>query len=216
MDKRLQAEFIIEGLYRLYPEADCTLDFREPWKLLVSGILAAQCTDARVNLITPALFSRYPSIEALSGADLQSIEEIIRSCGFFRVKARSIKESMTRLMGNFNGEVPQTIDDLLTLSGIGRKIANLILGDCFGIPSIVVDTHCGRISHHLGLTDSINPHRIERDLAEVLPEEYWIGYGHRMVAHGRALCKARNPQCSLCALAGYCRKGLETVEHHQL
>lgn len=216
MDKKQQARLIISELYRLYPEADCTLDFKEPWKLLVSGILAAQCTDARVNLVTPALFKKYPSAEALAAAELSSIEDIIRSCGFFRVKSKSIKESMNLLVRNFGGNVPHTIDELLLLPGIGRKIANLVLGDCYGIPSIVVDTHCGRISHHLGLTDSKDPHRIERDLAQVLSEECWIGYGHRMVAHGRALCKARNPQCNSCPLVQICRKGMETVEQQHL
>ncbi|MHB1453293.1 MAG: endonuclease III [Saccharofermentanales bacterium] len=216
MDIKQQARLIIDGLYQLYPEADCTLDFKEPWKLLVSGILAAQCTDARVNTITPGLFKTYPTAEALAAAELSSIEDIIRSCGFFRVKSKSIKESMYLIVNEFDGEVPRTIDELLTLPGIGRKIANLILGDCFGIPSIVVDTHCSRISHHLGLTDAKDPHRIERDLAQVLPEEYWIGYGHRMVAHGRALCKARNPQCNSCALVHLCRKGLETIEQQHL
>jgi endonuclease III len=214
MNKKQQAKAIATELARMYPEADCTLDFREPWKLLVSGILAAQCTDARVNLVTPELFARYPSVRELAEAQPTDVEGIIRSCGFFRTKTKSILGSMRMLADRYDGQVPRSMPELLLLPGIGRKIANLILGDCYGIPAIVVDTHCGRISHHLGLTDSKDPHRIERDLAQVLPREEWIGYGHRVVAHGRVLCKARNPRCNVCALQHLCRKGKETVGQH--
>ncbi len=216
MDKKEQAIQIIEELCRLYPDADCTLDSREPWQLLVSGILAAQCTDARVNIVAPMLFDRYPDVASLADAPSGEVEEIIRSCGFFRVKARSIIDSMQLLRDRFDGQVPVSMEDLLVLPGIGRKIASLILGDCFGIPAIVVDTHCGRISGRLGLTDSKDPHRIERDLAEVLPREHWIGFGHRMVAHGRAICRARDPRCGECTLAGLCRKGSEILGNRLL
>lgn len=203
---------VTDELWQLYPDAECTLDhIYEPWKLLVSGILAAQCTDARVNLITPGLFSRYPTINDLADADTAELEEIIRSCGFYRVKASSITRSMQMLVSDFKGTVPAELDDLLKLPGVGRKIANLVLGDSYGIPGIVVDTHCARVSGRIGFTDSSDPVRIEKDLVSVIPENRWIGYGHRVVAHGRALCKARNPSCDLCSLREYCRKGREEI-----
>ena len=209
---RKLASFITDELWRLYPDADCTLDQRnEPWKLLVSGILSAQCTDARVNKITPELFERYPRVGDLADAQISELQEIIRSCGFFRVKSESIKMSMQKLFNEFEGEVPADFATLLSFPGVGRKIANLIMGDSFGIPGIVVDTHCARISRHFGLTDSTDPYRIEKDLSLIIPEERWTGYGHRVVAHGRAVCKARSPDCQACSLNVLCRKGKENV-----
>ena len=203
---------ILDELWRLYPEADCTLYYKdEPWKLLISGILAAQCTDARVNMITPALFARYPTIAAMADARLPELEDIIRSCGFFRVKASAIKRSMEMLISDYDGKVPADFDSLLTLPGIGRKIANLIMGDSFGVPGIVVDTHCSRVSKRLGFTDSTDPYRIEKDLAAIIPRDKWTGYGHRVVAHGRAVCSARNPGCHICTLKDTCRKGREAI-----
>lgn len=209
---RKLASCITDELWRLYPDAECSLDERnEPWKLLVSGILSAQCTDARVNMITPVLFSRYPRVEDLANAELTDLQDIIRSCGFFRVKSESIRSSMKKLYNEFSGKVPADLNILLTFPGVGRKIANLIMGDSFGIPGIVVDTHCARISRHLGLTDSTDPYRIEKDLTEILPAEKWTGYGHRVVFHGRAVCTARNPACPDCSLNDLCRKGRERI-----
>lgn len=195
-----------------YPDADCTLFFREPWKLLISGILAAQCTDARVNIVSEALYKEFPTKESIAGADLSILEDRIHSCGFYHVKARSIKGSMQRLIDHYHGEVPDSLGELLTLPGVGRKIGNLILGDCFGRQAIVVDTHCARISKWLGLTDSTDPSRIEQDLMQCVPKDEWTNYGHRMVAHGRALCIARNPRCAQCPLQQICKKGMETIE----
>ncbi len=195
-----------------YPDADCTLEYQEPWKLLISGILAAQCTDARVNIVCSTLFVEFPTIESIAEADILLLEDRIRSCGFFHVKAKAIKSSMNRILEDFSGQVPSTLDELISLPGVGRKIGNLILGDCFGRQAVVVDTHCTRISRHLGLTDATDPAKIEQDLMRCLPEESWTSYGHRIVAHGRAICTARNPQCAKCPLRHVCKKGMEKVE----
>lgn len=211
-DKRRQAEQIVSILASTYPDADCTLFYHEPWKLLISGILAAQCTDARVNIVCEALFKEFPTTESIAGADLPILEDRIHSCGFFHVKARSIKGSMQRLIEEYHGEVPASLEELMTLPGVGRKIGNLILGDCFGMQAIVVDTHCARISKRLGLTDSTDTARIEQDLMKCIPKSEWTNYGHRMVAHGRALCTARNPKCTQCLLQRICKKGMETIE----
>lgn len=205
-DNTVLAQQTYAALYALYGEAECTLDgYEDPWRLLVGGILAAQCTDARVNLITPALFAAYPDVEAFANADPSEIEPLIRSCGLFRMKARSIRDSARALVEHYGGAVPDRMEDLLSLPGIGRKIANLVLGDGFGIPGMVVDTHCARVARRIGLTDSKDPVRIEKDLTAVFPSEQWIDLGHMMVAHGRALCDARNPLCGQCPLAGFCR-----------
>ncbi len=195
-----------QALVSLYGEAECTLDGREdPWRLMVGAILAAQCTDVRVNMVTPALFEQFPSIEDFSRADTADIEPLIRSCGLFRTKARSIRESARALSERFGGQVPASMDDLLTLPGIGRKIANLVLGDGFGIPGVVVDTHCARIAKRIGLTDATDPAVVEKDLRNRFPREQWIPLGHLMVAHGRRLCPAPRPRCADCPLASFCR-----------
>jgi len=212
VNKKRQAEQVVLVLAEGYPLADCTLDYREPWKLLISGILAAQCTDARVNVVCKSMFEVLPTMQSIADADLSILEEQIRSCGFYHVKARSIKSSMQRLLSEYHGEVPSTLEELVTLPGVGRKIANLILGDSFGKQAIVVDTHCARISKHLGLTDSVHPVKIEQDLMKCIPKNEWTNYGHRMVAHGRAVCIARNPRCSQCTLRRICKKGMESVE----
>ena len=209
MDLQKLAARTVDLLKTEYPDADCTLDYREPWQLLVATILSAQCTDARVNQITPALFRRYPDLASLAAADLDELEGLIRSCGLFRTKARAILGSSRQLMERFDGDVPATVEDLTSLPGVGRKIANLILGDCYGIPAIVVDTHCARISRLIGLTDSTEPQTVEKDLARVLPADDWIAYGHLMVTHGRSLCLARRPRCPQCPLNGLCRYSLQ-------
>ncbi len=207
MTPKEQACGVVRILRKQYPDATCTLAHQDPWQLLVASILSAQCTDARVNQITPALFARYPGLSELASADRAELEEIIRSCGLYRTKAKALVESSRILMEQYDGAVPQDRKALMTLPGVGRKIANVILGDAFGIPAIVVDTHCARISRLIGLTDQKDPLLIERDLAAVLDPSDWIDYGHLMVAHGRSICMARRPQCSSCPLSksGLCQ-----------
>lgn len=210
MELRDIAGQTVKRLKAHYPNAECTLDFRQPWQLLVAAILSAQCTDARVNLITPALFERYPDLAALAQAVPGELENLVRSCGLYRTKARNILASAQLLIKDFGGELPQSTEELMRLPGVGRKIANLILGDCFHRPAIVVDTHCARISRLIGLTDSLDPLVIEQDLARVLPSEDWIDYGHLMVTHGREICIARRPDCPRCPLQDICRFNLTT------
>ncbi len=202
---RRQGAVVMRLLRQTYPKAVCTLDHIEPWQLLVAAILSAQCTDARVNVITPALFRHFPDVRAMAEADQAKVEELIRSCGLFRTKARSIIASSQAIVAQHLGRVPDTLEALTSLPGVGRKIANLILGDAYGVPAIVVDTHCARISALIGLTDHTDPARVEKDLAEVLDPADWIDYGHLMVEHGRTLCVARRPDCANCPLAPHCR-----------
>lgn len=204
LQRREQAAAVVRVLRERYPQAICTLDHREPWQLLVAAILSAQCTDARVNQITPALFNRYPGVAALAAADPAELEDLIRSCGLFRSKARAIRASCRILEERHGGLLPDRLDELTALPGVGRKIANLMLGDAFSIPAIVVDTHCARISRLIGLTGQDNPLRIEQDLASVLDPADWIDYGHLMVEHGRTLCIARRPRCDICPVAPFC------------
>lgn len=203
---------IIKILEETYPEAACSLDYRDPLQLLISTILAAQCTDARVNLVTPALFAKYPDCNSFAEADILELENYIKSTGFYRNKARNIIECCKRLRDVYNSEVPDNMDDLLTLAGVGRKTANLILGDIFKKPSIVVDTHCKRLSNRLGLTDNADPGKIEQDLAELLPPEKSTQFCHQLVLHGRNVCNARNPKCEICNLKDYCRYYLNLTE----
>lgn len=205
MNSRTRAARIIERLHDLYPQANCTLDYQEPWHLLAGAILASQCTDARVNKITPLLFRRYPDLVSLAAASYDDLAGIIRSCGLFRSKARSLIGMAKMITEKHNGQIPADRDSLMQLPGVGRKIANLVLGDYFAWPAIVVDTHCGRISRLLGLTDSTSPVQIEKDLERVIDRQEWINYGHLMVSHGRNICMARNPQCDRCPLRDLCR-----------
>jgi endonuclease-3 len=198
---------ILEGLDREYPEADCTLEYKEPFRLLVSAILAAQCTDERVNLVGKTLFVDYPDVRSFAEADIGRLEQAVRSCGFYHVKAKSIKSSAARILLEHGGEVPQTMEELLALPGVGRKIANLVLGDCFGTPGIVVDTHAARLSRLIGLSDATTPERIEADLRRIVPEERWTDFGHLLVAHGRKYCIARRPKCASCPLQPMCDHG---------
>ena len=203
--KRLDA--ILPALEREYPIADCTLEERDPWKLLVQVRLAAQCTDARVNMVTPALFERYPNCEAMAQAEAEDVEPFIHSCGFFRGKARDIVATARRLVSVYNGRVPDTMEELLTLPGVGRKSANLILGDVFYIPgSVVVDTHCIRLTNRMGIVEGTkDPVKIEMLLRNMLPPEKSNDFCHRMVLHGRAVCDARTPVCEKCCCAPFCR-----------
>ena len=195
---------IIKGLEELYPEAECSLDYVDPLQLLISTQLAAQCTDARVNLVTPALFARYPDAKAFAHADIHELEELIKSTGFYHNKAKNIIACCQRLCEVYGGQVPDTMEDLLSLAGVGRKTANLVLGDAFGQPAVVVDTHCIRLSGRLGLTAHKEQEKIEKDLRRILPPDKSNDFCHRLVLHGRAVCNARKPKCDICTLYGLC------------
>jgi endonuclease-3 len=197
---------IVSRLLAEYPEADCTLDYMKPYELLFSVRLAAQCTDERVNQITPALFERFPSLEAFAEADVEEVEQYVHSCGFFRAKARDIVACSQVLLEKYDGQVPGTMEELTALPGVGRKTANLILGDVFHIPgSVVVDTHCIRISNRLGLVDGLRePEKIERELRRLLPPETSSQFCHCIVLHGRAVCDARKPDCENCCVKDLC------------
>ena len=212
MKTEAQISAIIEELKKLYPDAICSLDYRKDYELLFSVRLAAQCTDARVNLVTPALFERFPSLEAFARATPEEVGEYVHSCGFWRAKARDIVGSAQMLLSDFGGRVPDNMDDLLRLPGVGRKTANLILGDVYGKEGYVCDTHCIRITGRLGITDgSKDPLKVEQQLRKVIPPEESSDFCHRMVLHGRALCMARGPKCGECPLRDLCDHGKETV-----
>ncbi len=208
MKTQAQISAIIEELKKLYPDAICSLDYRKDYELLFSVRLAAQCTDARVNLVTPALFERFPTLEAFAAATPDEVGEYVRSCGFWRAKAKDIVGSAQMLLRDFGGKVPDNMDDLLRLPGVGRKTANLILGDVYGQEGYVCDTHCIRITGRLGITDgSKDPLKVEQQLRKVIPPEESSDFCHRMVLHGRALCMARAPQCGDCPLKELCDYG---------
>ena len=196
---------IIRLLEECYPEPYCALEYKKDYELLFSARLAAQCTDARVNTITPTLFDRYPTLELLANADVPELESIIHPCGFFRTKARDIVAAAAMLIAEFGGRVPDTMDELLRLPGVGRKTANLMLGDIHNKPAVVVDTHCIRLSNRIGLVDTKDPLKIEKMLREILPPEKSSDFCHRLVLHGRAVCRARKPMCGRCCLAALCR-----------
>ena len=202
-----QVSSIIAALEREYPDALCSLEYGKDYELLFSVRLAAQCTDERVNQVTPALFARFPTLESFAAADVAEVEKYIHSCGFFRAKARDIVLCAQKLLEKYGGKVPGTMEELLTLPGVGRKTANLILGDIFKVPgSTVVDTHCIRITNRLGLVDGLKePEKIEMALRKLLPPEKSSDFCHRMVLHGRAVCDARKPRCEVCCCAPYCK-----------
>ena len=201
-----QVNEIISRLEDEYPLAECTLDFRKDYELLFSVRLAAQCTDERVNKITPALFERFPTLESFAGADVQEVEKYIHSCGFFRAKARDIVLCAQAHIEKHGGRVPATMEELVKLPGVGRKTANLILGDVFGKPAVVVDTHCIRLSNRMGLVDGLKePVKIERELRKILPPEKSSDFCHRLVHHGRAVCTARKPECGRCCVRHVCQ-----------
>ncbi len=203
-----RARQVTDALTSYYPGATVTLTHQAPWELLVGAILASQCTDERVNRITPDLFNRFPDPQAMAEADQEELEQLIRSCGLYRAKARALRGTGQMVAERHGGAVPSTREELMDLPGVGRKIANLIMGDAFGAQAIVVDTHCARISRLLGFTASDKPDRIERDLAEYVPREAWTRWGHLMVAHGRALCRARCRLCFECPVRLLCRYGM--------
>lgn len=204
MTKKEIAELACEELEKIYPDIDCTLNYSKPYELMFAARLAAQCTDARVNIVTKKLFVKYPTLEAFANADIAELEEDVRPCGFYRTKAASIKEMANQLITDFGGEVPSTMEELLTLSGIGRKTANLMLGDVFGKPAIVTDTHCIRITGRLGLTENTEPAKVEKDLVKLIPPEISSHFCHQTVQFGRDICRARSPKCSECPLSYFC------------
>lgn len=200
-----QAGKTVRALRRDYPEAACALVFETPFQLLVATVLSAQCTDQRVNLVTKDLFAKYPTAEDLAGLSLKKIEKAIQSTGFFRNKAKNIKALSEQLVDQYGGEVPQELEQLVELPGVGRKTANVVLGTAFGIPSgVVVDTHVGRISRRLGLTQETDAVKCEQDLMRLLPRKEWIDYSHRMIHHGRQVCQARKPDCESCGFNKFC------------
>ncbi len=195
---------IRDRLSKLYPDSECTLNYDTPFKLLIATQLAAQCTDARVNVVTKTLFKKYPTVEAFASADIKELEEDIKSTGFYHNKAKNIIACSKKLLSDFGGEVPKTMNELLSLPGTGRKTANLVLGDAFGIPGIVIDTHAKRLTGRIGLTKETMPEKIEKDLLTFVPEDYMTKLGHHMVDHGRAVCSSRKPACSRCVLSDIC------------
>ncbi len=204
MKKSEKIQYILDQLEQLYPTAECALHYTEPYELLIATRLSAQCTDERVNKVTPALFKRYPTLEAFAEADFDELCEMVHSCGFFRAKAKSIIEMSQDIINRFDGKVPDNIEDLTSLSGIGRKTANLICGDIYGKPAIIADTHCIRLSNRLGLATSTNPEIVERQLKVSVPADRQTKFCHNLVHHGRAICDARKPNCAECPLTDVC------------
>jgi endonuclease-3 len=204
-DRAARCRAINEILTQEYPEADCTLENASPLELLVATILSAQCTDERVNQITPALFAKYRRPEEYLAVPVETLEEEIRPSGFYRNKAKSIRGACQRMVEVYGGQVPDTMEELLTLPGVARKTANVVLGSAFGkAEGIAVDTHVRRLSGRLGLTDHDDPEKIERDLMALLPREQWTGFSHRLILHGRRVCHARKPDCAHCSLQALC------------
>ena len=195
---------ILSALKELYPDALCALHFGKDYELMIAVRLSAQCTDARVNLVTPALFAKYTTLEAFAAADVGDVEEMVRSCGFYKHKARDIVLACQMLLSDFGGRVPDNMEDLLKLPGVGRKTANLLLGDIYHKEAYVCDTHCIRICGKLGLSQGKDPQKVEMQLRKVIPPEESSDFCHRIVLHGRAVCTARNPKCSQCTLAPFC------------
>lgn len=212
-ERRSRVGKVIRRLKKEFPEAECALNHDSAFQLLVATILSAQCTDVRVNMTTPELFEKYPDAARLAAASQSAVEKIVKPLGFFRNKASNIRAMAQSLIDEFDGQVPQDIDELVQLPGVGRKTASVVLGTWYGVPSgVVVDTHVKRISNLLGLTTSSNPEIVERDLMSVLPKKEWIEYSHRIILHGRKTCIARRPQCSDCVLLSVCpRVGLEEL-----
>lgn len=201
------------GLAKLYPDAHCALHFENPLQLLIATILSAQCTDVRVNLVTPALFARYPDARAFAEADVAELEQAIQSTGFFRNKARNIKACCRAILDQHGSEVPGTLEELVPLPGVGRKTANVVLGNVFSVPGITVDTHVGRLSRRMGLTAHEDPVKVERDLMALIPKKDWTMFSHQMIFHGRQVCGARQPNCDACTLAKVCLKvGVNATE----
>ena len=212
MKKSERVRAVLDRLDQMYTvDVKCYLDHEDAWQLLVATILSAQCTDARVNTLTPALFARYPDPAAMAGADIEELERIIHPVGFYHMKAKNLIACCRRLCEDFGGEVPRTVEELTSLPGVGRKTANVIRGNVFGDPSVVVDTHVGRISRRLGFTKEQDPEKVEYDLMKVLPKENWIRYNIQIIMLGREICRSQRPRCGECFLSDLCpARGKET------
>ncbi|HBU38659.1 MAG TPA: endonuclease III [Planctomycetaceae bacterium] len=210
LQRRKRTLQIVDRLEELYPDADCSLRFKNPFELLISTILSAQCTDKRVNLVTQDLFKRWPSPHKMAAASIPELENAVKTTGFFRAKAKNIQGCCRKLVNQFNGNVPQTVEELISLPGVGRKTANVVLGSAFGLAEgVVVDTHVGRISRRLALTKAKDAVRAERDLVREIPQNHWVSISHRLIQHGRGTCLARKPRCAGCGLEDLCpRVGL--------
>ena len=211
MNKKQNAISIISVFEKLYPLADCSLEYRDPLQLLISTILSAQCTDARVNIVTKTLFEKYKNVHDFANCDLTILEQDIKSTGFYHNKAKNIKACCNMLIDKYSSIVPNTMDELLQLPGVGRKTANLVLGDIFSVPGIVVDTHAKRLSNRIGLTKNTDPEKIEYDLMKIIPKESWSKFSHQLVYHGRAVCIARKPKCNECSIIEYCEYGKKVL-----
>ena len=206
MDISERVQGVVEALKQAYPDPRCALEYEKDYELMIAVRLSAQCTDARVNLVTPALFAHFPTLDAFADADVSEVEEFVRTCGFFRQKAHDIVAACRILRDEYGGRVPNSMDALLRLPGVGRKTANLLLGDLYAVPgSVVCDTHCIRICGKLGLSDGKEPEKVERQLRAILPPEESSDFCHRIVLHGRAVCTARKPQCEKCTLRMFCK-----------
>jgi endonuclease III len=206
-ERKAQAGRVARRLKADYPDAVCALENETPFELLVATILSAQCTDARVNMVTPELFRRWPTAAQMAKAPIKDIEKVIQSTGFFRNKAKNIKAASEAIVAQHGGEVPRTIAEMVELPGVGRKTANVVLGTAFGMATgVVVDTHVTRLSQRLGLTEHTDAVKIEQDLMALLPEREWVNFAHRMIHHGRAICVARKPRCPRCSMVGFCPK----------
>jgi len=205
MNKKEKITQIRQIFDKLYSDAKCSLDFSTPHELLVAVQLSAQCTDARVNIVTKDLFDKYRSVQQFAEADIEELSEIIRPCGFYRTKGKNIIQSSKTIIQKHDGKVPDTMEKLTALAGVGRKTANLILGDIYGKPAIVVDTHAIRLSNRIGLTKESNPEKIEYDLKKIVPPDYQSRFCHQLVYHGRAVCNARKPKCDMCQISHLCK-----------
>jgi endonuclease-3 len=203
-EKTVRAKVIYRQLSKSYPNVRCELDYTNAFQLLVATVLSAQCTDKRVNQTTPALFKKYPNPQKMAKAELRDIQKLVKSTGFFRAKAKNIKGLSNKITEEFEGKVPSNLEDLITLPGVGRKTANVVLGHAFGIPGITVDTHFGRLSRRFGWSKQNNPVKVEFEVGELIPEKEWTNLSQRMIWHGRRVCHSRKPACGACALAKLC------------
>jgi endonuclease-3 len=203
-EKRVRAKAIYRQLTKSYPNVRCELDYRTPFQLLVATVLSAQCTDKRVNQTTPALFKKYPNPKKMAKADLKDIQKLVKSTGFYRAKAKNIKALSNKIMEEFEGDVPSNLDDLITLQGVGRKTANVVLGHAFGIPGITVDTHFGRLSRRFGWSKQNDPVKVEFEVGKLIAEKEWTNLSQRMIWHGRRVCHSRKPACGACPIAKLC------------
>lgn len=195
---------VSKKLFETYPEATCSLDYKEPLQLLIATILAAQCTDERVNIVTKDLFQKYKTVEDFASANPEELEQDIKSTGFYRNKAKNIIACCRKLIADHNGKVPDNMEELTALPGVGRKTANVILSNIYGIPGVIVDTHCKRLSNRIGLTEQEDPVKIEQELMEIIPHKDWAKFSNNLVYHGRAICDARKPKCEICPISEYC------------